>query len=129
MFEALRIGMNAFVGNSYEPDPGNGCCWAATGIAAYYSPWAANEHRNGVFYVPTLCAHADQAGILYDFSEDNLDVGDIIVFGDQDHVVIATGGYGYVGNSSSRGYVVEGSDYRYMGLPATQIVKVTKLIG
>ena len=126
MFEALKIGMDAFLGNSYQPDPSNGCCWAATGIAAYYSPWAATEHRNQVFYVPTLCTHADQLGILYDFDENILEEGDVIVFGDQDHVVISTGGYSYVGNSSSRGYVLQGRDYRYMGIPATQIIKPPK---
>ena len=124
--EGLQAGMDAFLGTSYEPDPSNGCCYAATGIASYYSEWAANEFNHGVFYVPTLVEDAISDGMYVDFSYDNLEEGDIIVFGDCEHVVISTGGNSYVGNSSSRGYILQGSDFNYMsGLEPTGIVKTT----
>lgn len=124
IIEGLEAGKDAFLGTSYAPDPSNGCCWAATGIASYYSPWAANEHRNQVFYVPTLVQHARQDGLLEDF-DGTFERGDILVFGDDDHVVVAYGGNSYIGNSSSRGMVVIGNDFNYMGIPLTKIVKTS----
>ncbi len=125
---ALDIAKESWLGASYEPDCHNGCCWAATIIASYYSPWAANEYNLGVVYVPTLVNHAKNDNLYITFSENNLEPGDIIVYGDEDHVVVFEGDNetSYIGNSSSRGYIVNGSDYHYMGgVYPTGIIKTS----
>ncbi|MBP3723218.1 MAG: hypothetical protein J6I62_08225 [Selenomonadaceae bacterium] len=122
----LSEGINAFKGQSYTPDPKNGCVWAATGISSYYSPWAAEQFNNGVVYVPTLIQNARAAGMYHRYGECTLEPGDIIVYGDS-HVVVSTGGYGYAGNSSSKKKVVVGSDFTNMsGKYATGVIKTSR---
>lgn len=120
----LEAAKKGWLGASYEPDPRNGCCWAATIIASYYSPWAAGEYKKGVVYVPTLCAHARQK-CMYEEYAGSFEMGDILVYGDEDHVVVSSGGYRYIGNSTSRRMIVEG-DWRYMGLELTGIIKTSR---
>lgn len=122
----LQEGINAFKGASYTPDPANGCVWAATGISSYYSPWAAEQYNNGVVYVPTLIENAKAAGMYQRYGEGTLEPGDIIVYGDS-HVVVSTGGYGYAGNSTSKGKVVTAKDFTNMGGQyATGIIKTSR---
>jgi len=122
----LSDGIDAFKGASYTPDPANGCVWAATGIASYYSPWAAEEFNNGVVYVPTLIEDAKAAGMYERYGEGTLEPGDIIVY-DDSHVVVATGGYGYAGNSTKQRKVVTGTDFTNMsGKYATGIIKTSR---
>ena len=45
------------------------------------------------------------------FNASQLEEGDVIVYDNNDHVVIYDGNGGYVGNSSSRDMVVNGSNY------------------
>ena len=110
--EGLKAGVQRMTGQSYTPDPRNGCCWAAVNIASHYSPWAAEELKKQVYYVPTLVADAAAAGLLEDYIG-YCEPGDMIIYkSDYCHVVVATGGYTYCGNSSSKGQVVQGSDFR-----------------
>ena len=72
-----------------------------------------------------MVADADAAGLLsYDTSD--LQKGDVIVYGDDDHVVIYDGQGGYYGNSSSRNVTVHGSDYTEMGMPVTKVIKASR---
>ena len=58
------------------------------------------------------------------FDASDVQAGDVIVYGDNDHVVLADGNGGYVGNSSSQQKVVQGDDYNEMGgLKPTKIIK------
>jgi hypothetical protein len=67
---------------------------------------------------------ASDAGDRYiDFDDSKLEQGDVIVFGDNDHVVTYDGNGGYVGNSSAQEQVVHGSDYHNIGLTPTHIIK------
>ena len=107
--------------NSYDGSPmdngKNGCCEAVTKIGAGYSEFLKGELAKGVVYCPTLESDAEAAGVpIIDFDPSQLEAGDVIMYTEQHHVVIATGnGTEYVGNSSSRLQIIRGSDYNEMG--------------
>lgn len=75
--------------------------------------------------MPKLVEDAENNGVeVVSFSPDNVAAGDVIVYGDNDHVVMADGNGGYVGNSTSQQKVVQGDDYNAMGdLKPTKIIK------
>ena len=75
--------------------------------------------------MPKLVEDAEKNGVeVVSFSPDNVAAGDVIVYGDNDHVVMADGNGGYVGNSTSQQKVVQGDDYNAMGdLKPTKIIK------
>ena len=99
-----------------------GCVEAVTKIGAKSSPFLAKELDNGVLGVEKLVSDAGDRVISYD--ADKVEAGDIIVYGDNEHVVMADGHGGYVGNSSSLNKVVHEDDYNKMGgLEPTKIIK------
>ncbi len=114
------------------PNGRNGCVEAAVRIIGTdnSNPWV--QSIQGETYVPTLVQMAASEGGpgVVAYSPDQVDAGDMIIYGDDDHVVVSTGGYGYVGNSSSQMKVVKGSDYTQMsGLKPTKIIKSSHLGG
>lgn len=122
----VEVGYQKWAGQRM-PNGANGCVEAAVRILGTDSdnPWI--QSIQGDTYVPTLVSKAENEnggpGVV-PYSADNVEPGDMIIYGDNDHVVVATGGTGYVGNSSSQMQVVKGSDYREMGgLVPTKIIK------
>lgn len=110
-----------FMGQHME-NGANGCVEAVTKIGARYNPFLADELSKGVVNVDTLVSDAGDKVIPFD--PNNLEAGDVIVYGDNDHVVLADGSGGYVGNSSSQQKVVQGGNYNEMGdLKPTKIIK------
>ncbi|WP_318606704.1 LPD38 domain-containing protein [Mitsuokella jalaludinii] len=110
-----------FMGQHME-NGANGCVEAVTKIGARYNPFLADELSKGVVNVDTLVSDAGDKVVPFD--PNNLEAGDVIVYGDNDHVVLADGNGGYVGNSSSQQKVVQGGDYNNMGgLKPTKIIK------
>ena len=103
-----------------------GCAEFAGKCGSYYSPFMAQECDNGIVRVPDMVSDADDAGILsYDTSD--LQKGDVLVYGDNDHVVIYDGQGGYYGNSSSRNVTVHGGDYTKMnGMRVTKVIKASR---
>ena len=100
----------------------NGCVEAVTKIGADYSPFLAQELSKGTVGVEALVANAGNNVIA--FNPNAVQRGDVIVYGNNDHVVIADGNGGYIGNSSSQQKIVEGSNYNAMsGLAPTKIIK------
>ena len=122
----LSAGESAWVGATMD-NGANGCAEAVGKIGSYYSPFLAQECNNGVVYVPTMVADAGDNCIPFDASQ--VEKGDVIVYGDNDHVVIAAGPGGeYVGNSSSQNQVVRGGDFYNMGgLYPTKIIKTSHI--
>ena len=86
----------------------------------------AQEADNGVVGVDGMVSDAESAGLLsYDTSD--ISKGDILVYGDNEHVVIYDGQGGYYGNSSSRDVTVHGGDYTDMdGLQVTKVIKASE---
>lgn len=100
----------------------NGCVEAVTKIGADYSPFLAQELSKGTFGVEALVTNAGNR--VVPFNPNAVQRGDVIVYGNNDHVVIADGNGGYIGNSSSQQKIVEGSNYNAMGgLVPTKIIK------
>ena len=110
-----------FMGQHME-NGANGCVEAVTKIGARYNPFLADELSKGVVNVDTLVSDAGDKVIPFD--PNNLEAGDVIVYDNNDHVVLYDGNGGYVGNSSSQQKVVQGGDYNNMGgLKPTKIIK------
>lgn len=126
MNQALENGTNAWLGVRMD-NGSNGCVEAVTKIGSYYSDFLTNEYNNGVVNVDQLIADAENNGVdVIPFNTDDLEEGDIIVYGEREHVVIYDGEGGYVGNSSSREMVVHGADYTCMGMEPTEIIKTSE---
>lgn len=103
----------------------DGCAEAVGKVGSYYSPFLKQECQNGVVGVPQMVSDAGNQVIPFDASQ--LQKGDCIVYGDDDHVVIYDGNGGYIGNSSSQDMVVHGSDYNQMGgMTPTKIIKTSQ---
>ena len=101
-----------------------GCAEAVGKIGSYYSPFLAQECRNGVVSVPAMITDAGDNFIP--FSEGNLAKGDVIVYNGDNHVVIYDGAGGYVGNSSSQNMVIHGGNFYDMGMTPTGIIKTSQ---
>lgn len=120
----LQAGADAWMGVTM--DNGQvGCAEAAGKIGSYYSPFLAQESQNGVVSVPGMVDDAGSNCIPFDSNQ--LQKGDCIIYGDNDHVVIYDGAGGYYGNSSSQNMVVHGSDYNEMGMTPTKIIKTSQI--
>lgn len=122
--QGLSTGFDAWGGTTMN-NGRNGCAEAVGKIGSYYSPFLAQQCTNGVVGVPSMVANADSAGLLEDFSVSELQKGDVIVYGNDDHVVIYDGNGGYYGNSSSKNVVLHGKNYNSLGTP-TKIIKASK---
>lgn len=123
----VQAGFAAWEGATM-PNGRNGCVEAATRIGSYYSPFLAQEYNNGVAYVPTLVSDAGDGVIP--FNQSQLEVGDCVIYGDDDHVVIYSGDGMYVGNNSSgnggAGAVGTGGIYN-IGQTPTKIIKTSRM--
>lgn len=122
----LQSGAKSWVGVTMAHGS-EGCVEAAGKIGSYYSPFLATESKAGVAGVSRLVSNASKSGIrVVSYNRQNLVQGDVIVYGNNDHVVIYDGKGGYYGNSSSKNKVVHGSDYLSMGgLKPTKIIKTS----
>ena len=119
--DGLATGFGKWEGVRMDNGP-EGCVEAVTKMGCEYSPFLAQELEKGNVYVPTLVQNAGD--MVIPFSPDQVERGDVIVYGNDDHVVIADGDGGYVGNSTSQQRVVHGSNYMEMGdLQPTKIIK------
>ena len=119
--DGLAIGFGKWEGVRMD-NGSEGCVEAVTKMGCEYSPFLAQELEKGNVYVPTLVQNAGD--MVIPFSYDQVERGDVIVYGNDDHVVIADGEGGYVGNSTSQQRVVHGSNYMEMGdLQPTKIIK------
>lgn len=121
----LATGFDAWGGTTMN-NGRNGCAEAVGKMGGYYSPFLAEQCNNGVVGVPSMVANAENAGLLEDFSASSLEKGDVIVYGNNDHVVIYNGNGGYYGNSSSKNVVVHGRDYNNLDMTPTKIIKASK---
>ena len=123
--KGLATGFDAWGGTTMD-NGRNGCAEAVGKIGSYYSPFLAEQCNDGVVYVPTMVNNAQNAGLLEDFSTGSLEKGDVIVYGNDDHVVIYDGNGGYYGNSSSKNVVLHGNDYNSLGIAPTKIIKTSR---
>lgn len=121
----LSTGFDAWGGTTMN-NGRNGYAEAVGKMGSYYSPFLAEQCNNGVVGVPYMVANAENAGLLEAFSAGSLEKGDVIVYGNDDHVVIYDGTGGYYGNSSSKNVVVHGRDYNNLDMTPTKIIKASR---
>jgi hypothetical protein len=124
--KGLASGTKAWLGATMDNGT-EGCAEAVGKVGSWYSPFLKQECDNGVVSVPRMVADAGNNCIPFDSSK--LEKGDTIVYGDNDHVVIAAGPSGdYVGNSSGENQVVHGGNFLEMGgLYPTKIIKTSHI--
>lgn len=120
----LQAGARTWVGATMQ-NGSKGCVEAAGKVGSYYSPFLAKESKSGVAGVSRLVSDAQKSGVgVVSYNSANLQKGDVIVYGQNKHVVIYDGNGGYYGNSSSRNKIIHGSNYLSMsGLKPTKIIK------
>jgi len=95
---ALTQGFNAWNGQTMD-NARVGCVEAVRKIGSWYSEFLKKETTNSV---PTLVADAVNAGIpKIPFDESKLDIGDVVVYDEDEHVLIYRGNGKTVGNSSN----------------------------
>lgn len=108
------------------PHGENGCVEAVVRLGQD-NDFLGREYEAGNAYVPTLVEHARAEGLYEPFDPSRVEKGDVIVYDGDEHVVMADGEGGYIGNSSSQQRVVHGSDYNEMGsLTPTGLIKTGK---
>ena len=102
-----------------------GCAEFAGKCGSYYSPFMAKEAKSGVVSCNVLVSDAKKAGLLSTNTRD-IQKGDILVYGNNKHVVIYDGQGGYYGNSSSRNVTVHSGNYADIGMPVTKVIKASR---
>ena len=116
----LKEGIEAWKGTKGAPS-----AQVSTGIASYYSPWAAEQYNAGVTNSGTLVNNAKSAGMYEKYDTGKVDAGDIIVYNDGT-TKVATGGKGAIGNNK-KGKVTSSKDYtNNNGSYAAGVIKTSK---
>ena len=123
----VDAGMNAL--NGYESVyRDNGCVDVAVKAGSYYSPFLKQQADMGVANVPTLVNNAQNAGYSVTPFNGYANKGDLLVYGNNDHVVIADGAGGCFGNSTSAGHARFYSDANYAfgdGVAPTKVIHMS----
>ncbi|WP_329758935.1 hypothetical protein [Allisonella histaminiformans] len=120
----LSAGWSVWGGHTMK-NGAKGCAEFAGKCGSYYSPFMAKEAKNGVVSCNGLVSDAKKAGLLTTNTKD-IQKGDILVYGNNKHVVIYDGQGGYYGNSSSRNVTVHSGNYADIGLPVTKVIKASR---
>lgn len=129
----INAAMKVYLGKTMD-NGRRGCCEAVTKIGSYFSTFLKRELSKHVVACDALFSDAKAAGVpTIAFSIDKLEPGDTIYWiqsASEQHVVIANGGYKFVGNSSSKNCVIYGNDYRMLSSSypkgPTYIIKTSK---
>ena len=90
-----------------------GCADQVVAAGSWYNKDLADEYNKGTAYVPTLRQNLEAKGYVTEQFNGYANKGDLLIYGDDDHVVIADGAGGCFGNSSSRGYAMKYGNANY----------------
>lgn len=104
-----------------------GCADTVTSAGSYYNSDLSEEYKKGTVSVPVLRSNLENKGYVTENYNGYANKGDLLIYGDNDHVVISDGSGGCFGNSSSAGYARSYSDVNYAygdGEPPTKIVRM-----
>ena len=83
-----------------------GCAETVAYAGSYYSPALKDAFYLGIASVPSLVDNLSARGFAVEPFVGYANKGDLLIYGDYDHVVIADGLGGCFGNSSSRRYAM-----------------------
>lgn len=104
-----------------------GCADQVVAAGSYYNSDLKAEYDKGTAYVPTLRQNLEAKGYVTEQFNGYTNKGDLLIYGNDDHVVIADGAGGCFGNSSSRGYAMHYGDANYAwhnGEAPTKIIRM-----
>ena len=89
--------------NRISPYGSVGCVDTVCATGAYYNRDLLEAYQQGITRVPDLRRNLESKGYVTEEFDGYANKGDLLIYGDDDHVVIADGDGGCFGNSSSRG--------------------------
>lgn len=104
-----------------------GCADTACAVGSWYNKDLAEEYRKGTANCDVLMSDLENKGYTVEAYNGTANKGDLLFYGNNDHVVIADGSGGCFGNSSSAGYARSYSDVNYAygdGEPPTKIIRM-----
>ncbi len=101
----VDAGVEACTGR-VSPFGSEGCVDTVCYAGSYYNSDLAAEYNKGVTGTDTLCSDLEAKGYKVEPYTGTANKGDILVYDDRSHVVIADGSGGCFGNSSSAGYAM-----------------------
>lgn len=103
-----------------------GCVDRATAGGSYYNKDLADAYNQGIKDVPGLKTFMSGRGYAIESYTGTANPGDILIYDGDEHVVIADGAGGCVGNSTKAGSVIRYSDVNYAyhnGTAPTHIIR------
>lgn len=121
----VQAGFDSITGTS-SPYGDVGCVDRATAGGSYYNSDLADAYNQGIKDVPGLKTFMNGRGYAIESYTGSANSGDILIYDGDEHVVIADGAGGCVGNSTKAGSVIHYSDVNYAyhnGTPPTHIIR------
>lgn len=121
----VQAGFDSIEGTS-SPYGDVGCVDRATAGGSYYNSDLVDAYNQGIKDVPGLKTFMNGRGYAIESYTGSANPGDILIYDGDEHVVIADGAGGCVGNSTKAGSVIHYSDVNYAyhnGTPPTHIIR------
>ena len=121
----VQAGFDSITGTT-SPYGDVGCVDRATAGGSYYNSDLADAYNQGIKDVPGLKRFMNGRGYAIESFNGTANPGDILIYDGDEHVVIADGAGGCVGNSTKAGSVIHYSDVNYAyhnGTPPTHIIR------
>lgn len=109
---AVQTGLNSIEGTP-SPYGDVGCVDRATLAGSYYNTDLYDARAKGIVNTDDLEAHLNNRGYSSDAYTGSANAGDLLFYGDNNHVVVSDGMGGCYGNSSDKGYVIHYPDVNY----------------
>ncbi len=121
----VQAGFDSITGTT-SPYGSVGCVDRATAGGSYYNSDLADAYNQGIKDVPGLKTFMAGRGYAIESYTGTANPGDILIYDGDEHVVIADGAGGCVGNSTKAGSVIRYSDVNYAyhnGVAPTHIIR------
>lgn len=109
---AVQTGLNSIEGTP-SPYGDVGCVDRATLAGSYYNTDLYDAKVKGIVNTDELETHLNSRGYSSDAYTGDANAGDLLFYGDNNHVVVSDGMGGCYGNSSDKGYVIHYPDVNY----------------
>lgn len=109
---AVQTGL-AHIEGTPSPYGDVGCVDRATLAGSYYNTDLYDARAKGIVNTDDLEAHLNNRGYSSDAYTGSANAGDLLFYGDNNHVVVSDGMGGCYGNSSDKGYVIHYPDVNY----------------
>lgn len=109
---AVQTGLTSIEGTP-SPYGDVGCVDRATLAGSYYNDDLRSAYEKHIVNTDELETHLNSRGYSSDAYTGDANAGDLLFYGDNNHVVVSDGMGGCYGNSSDKGYVIHYPDVNY----------------